>query len=307
VAVASATVASATSDTIVKAWSTTLREFTGLMLPVSDLPPSGMIEKARVSMSEGSVPLLMRDPSKYAGTGYQSPKLEVTLGEGTTLQMAGAGGDAKVAPEDFMTSLTRAFNGVMIAGAFQVPQNLRDISPGTVSDNIYGVMFTGDGRKFMLLFTPSEAWRGLSTFNKWGRSLRGAQLSICNEKVQEHAQELMSQTSLFYATAFVLSLNRFDPSSMGRPSGALLTSNAEKNIGRGGGGGGSPKKPKGDPKLSDWGALLARRNAAACPFFQRSKCTRAGCQKTHQCEWCGAKAHGGIDCPTPDAKRYRTG
>jgi hypothetical protein len=111
-------------------------------------------------------------------------------------------GERKVAPDDFMVSLFRSYNGLTIAGAIQAPPSLREVSPVTVAENVYGVILMADGRQMLMLFTHSAAWRAMSCFTKWRRSLRGAQLSICNDRIQENAQELMSQSNLFYATAF---------------------------------------------------------------------------------------------------------
>lgn len=114
----------------------------------------------------------------------------------------GLDGEQRVVQEDFMISLISALNGLAIEGAIQAPQSLRDISPGTVADNIYGVIVLANGRKMLMLFSHSEAWRAITCFTKWSRSLRAAQLSYCNGRIQESAQGLMSQSSLFHATAF---------------------------------------------------------------------------------------------------------
>jgi len=211
--------------------------------------------------------------------------------------------------DDFMISLFRALNGLMIAGAIQAPPSMREASPFTVAENVYGVILMADGRKMLMLFTHSEAWRAFSCFTKWSRSLRGAQLSICNERIQENAQELMSQSNLFYATAFVYALTRFDPSSMGRPSiGALSSGDGGRKSGAR-----DKKKLKSDDKLrsddkGEWASLMSRRHANARLDYQRKKCSRGtSCKYLHQCEWCGSKGHGGIDCPSADAKYYRKG
>ena len=54
------------------------------------------------------------------------------------------------------------------------------------------------GRKMLMLFAHSEAWRAMFCFTKWSRSLRGAQLSICNDRIQE------KRTRTYVSVKFVL-------------------------------------------------------------------------------------------------------
>lgn len=82
-------------------------------------------------MLAGVVPMLARFPDKFAGNGSFRPKLEVSLGHGTTIQLDGVDGDPKVVQDDFLVSLFRSYNGLMIAGAIQDPPSLREASPFT--------------------------------------------------------------------------------------------------------------------------------------------------------------------------------
>ena len=294
---------SVTSENKVRQWSKDLTSLTGLSISIFETPKESAITEARESMLAGVVPMLARFPDKFAGNGSFRPKLEVSLGHGTTIQLDGVDGEQKVVQDDFLVSLFRSYNGLMIAGAIQAPPSLREASPFTVAENVYVVILMAAGRKMLMLFTHSEDWRAMFCFTKWSRSLRGAQLSICNDRIQENAQELMSQSGLFYATAFAYALNRFDPSSMGRPSISAFSS------GDGGSksGGRDKKKLRSDDK-GEWASLMSRRNAKACGDYQRKRCTRgASCKYVHQCEWCGSKGHGGVDCQSADAKQYRTG
>ena len=81
---------------------------------------------------------------------------------------------------------------------------------------------------------------------------------------KKNAQELMSQSSLFYATAFAYALNRFDPSSMGRPSISAFSSGDGGNKS----GGRDKKRLRSDDK-GEWASLMSRRNAKACGDYQR--------------------------------------
>ena len=128
-----------------------------------------------------------------------------------------------------------------------------------------------------------------------------------NEQLHMLAEICMWQGGGFFATAAMNSLTTYHPAYMGPvvlgPSSASSVSSLhDKERAAEDQGAGSKRLAENQQGKSKDPAI--GRKMPPCPSFQTGDC-RGNCGRAHRCEWCGSNMHGGLHCPTDEARAFR--